>query len=288
MDDFCALTLFDKLPALTAGVFQDELQKLEPSSPVAVTETAAGLEIRCGEVVASVTALAKPLDDQQAVASIGMADLPEADAQRLMQHRCHVAVRSEGHGAPVEQMILLLKSGMVLCSMGGWALCVPSCGLCIQAPELENTIALNRQGPRVWGLDDAEGTLPAYQPKNLWSSLREDAQPASLLAGFVPAKVENTTWFFSAGHSLLGLPEIAYSDGSLEDFYAIRELFRYLLHYFYQNPEKMRAGAIVKTTDSALVFSLHELPERYGELQAATGTLRLRMTSSSEPGDEWN
>lgn len=288
MNDYCAIAIFDALPALHADGLQNELLKLEPSSPVTVHESDAGLEIRCGEVRARVIASDKPIDDQQAVASIGMADLSEADAQRLMQHRCHIAVRSEGAGSPMDQLILLLKTGIALCGMGGWALCVPSCGLCIQAPELASTIALNQQGPRVWGLDDAEGTLPAYEPKDLWTSLREDAQPASLLVGFVPAKVENTTWFFSAGHSLLGLPEIAYSDGSVEDFYAVRELFRYLLHYFYQNPDKMRAGAIVKTTDSALVFSLHTLPERYEELQAATGTLRLRMTSSSEPGDEWN
>src|SRR5690606_30218693 len=91
---------------------------------------------------------------------------------------------------------------------------------------------LNRGGPRVWGVDEAEGDLPGYDKYTLWESLRCEAQPVNLLVGFIPAQIQGNTWFFSAGHSFFGLPEIVFPDATLDDFHTVRGLFGYIFPYF--------------------------------------------------------
>lgn len=289
LNSFAAIILFDKAPRLDTAELASRLTALEPgvSASVADADRCGKLRVECGAASGVITVVSGQIPEQEAIASIGMVDLPEADVQRLLGHGGYVQLIADDAGSLMDRMILLIKSGMALCTMGGWALCLPSSGLCMQAEELARIVSLNASGPRVWGLDEAEAALPGYEPRELWESLRQEAQPANLLVGFVPAQVENETWFFSAGHSLFGLSELAYSDGTLEDYETIRELFRYLFPFFFRQPEQLKPGTLVKVGGNELVISLHALPKRFAELQATTGTLRLRLITASESDDEW-
>ena len=289
MDDFCALVPFAELPRVECPALMGALCALEPGEPAGVHQRPDGtLDIWAGHARGRISFHAGVMPEQSEIASIGMADLPEVEANRLRRHSAYALLECHPDaGTAMDRMILMIKTGMVLCDNGGWALCVPAGGICVRAAELEEFAALNREGPRVWRLDEAEGQLPGYVPRHLWESLRKEAQPSSLLVGFVPAQVENTTWFFSAGHSLFGLPEIVYSDGTLEDFESIRALFRFLMPYFYLNPGSVRPRKIIRTAGNELAISLHQLPERYNELQASTGTLRLRLMETTEIDSEW-
>lgn len=290
IEDFTAIVLFAKPPTLDAGALGEAVSALEPGKAATANPAADGtVKLECGGASVHISAHKGAMPDEAAVSSIGMADLPEADAIRYASHAAHVIIQcNNAVGDPMARIILLLKCGMVLCAGGGWAMCLPSSGLCVPAEDLAQIIQMNETGPRVWGLEEAEGALPGYQPRHLWECLREEAQPAKLLVGFVPAEVEHSTWFFSAGHSLFGIPEIAYSDGSLEDFPTIRELFRFIFPYFYLNPAELKPGKVVRTSDSELTISVHALPERFAELQASTGTVRVRLVSATEADSEWD
>lgn len=290
IDDFAAIVLFAKTPTLDVAALGAAVSSLESGTTAKADPAPDGSVIlESGGASAHITAHKGPMPHDASVASLGMADLPESDVLQLTRHGAHVVIQCDrAVGDPMARIILLLKCGMALCAAGGWALCIPSSGQCIPAAELEHITALNAKGPRVWGLEEAEGALPAYEPRGLWESLREEAQPARLLVGFVPAEVEHSTWFFSAGHSLFGLPEIAYSDGSLEDFPTIRELFRFIFPYFYLNPAELKPGKVVRTSDSELTISVHALPERFSELQASTGTVRVRLAGATEADSEWD
>lgn len=289
LNSVAAIVIFAGPVSVDASSLEEFLQKLAPDEPVSVRQSPEGLDVQSAGTSALISFVKGPMPDEDAVASIGMADLSEADAAHLLTHKAHARIQTGGDGPVMERMILLIRCGMALCDVGGWALCVPSSGLCIRGERLKKILALDAKGPRVWGLDEAdENVPPGYEATNLWNSLRQNAQPSELLVGFVPALVENQTWFFSAGHSLFDLPEIAFSDGSIEEFAAIRELFGYLFPYFYKRPDKLRPGSSVKTAGDEMTISFHALPERFDHLQATTGTLRLRMLTTSGMDDEWS
>ncbi len=289
LNSVAAIVIFAGPVSVDPVLLEGYLQKLAPGEAVSVRKDSEGLVVESGGTNALISFVKGPMSDEDAVASIGMADLAETEAAHLLTHKAYARIQTGDDGAAMERMILLIRCGMALCDVGGWALCVPSSGLCIRAERLKEIIALDAKGPRVWGLDEAdEHVPPGYEPAGLWDSLRQNAQPSELLVGFVPALVENQTWFFSAGHSLFDLPEIAFSDGSIEEFGAVRELFGYLFPYFYKRPEKLKPGSSVRTAGDEMTISFHALPERFDHLQATTGTLRLRMLTTSGMDDEWS
>jgi hypothetical protein len=187
----------------------------------------------------------------------------------------------------MEAIILLLKTGMALCELGGLALCIPACGICLMADTLEKYTALNQGGPRAWGVDESEAALGNYEKHTLWDSLRAEAEPAEIVVGFVPAQVDGKAWFFSAGHSLFGMPELALSTGNLEDYAAIREFFRVAFRSFYQNPTAMQAGQTVQISD-VITLALEPLPAKYKDFEASTGTLMVRVVESFAPDKDWD
>lgn len=291
-EEFVAIVLYGAPPRLSASELAQAARDLEPGAPLDIVpgESQDAFTLRAGDVRMRLAINNQPMPEDAAISSIGMADMPEQDAQRLMRHNACVMLTCDSGSAAtsMEQIIAALKLGMVLCAAGGWALCLPSSGLCVKAEELASLRQMNEAGPRVWGIDESEADLPGYVKYSLWESLRREAQPANLLVGFVPAQVENSTWFFSAGHSFFGLPEVVFSEGTLDDFQTIRDLFRFIFPYFYQRPETMQAGQVVKTQDSELSIKLEDLPPLYSELQSPTGTLRVRLMGSTAPDSDWD
>lgn len=291
IDDFVAIVLFEKVPSLDAATLETAMRDLEPAMSVKVRSAArpGTLLIAAGVVEAACSACSGQMPEEATVSSLGMADLEEAERNRLLAHGAHVILEctATSPGAPIDKMILLLKVGMALCSQGGWAVCIPACGLCLTEADLHSLAETDHQGPRAWAVDDAEAELGSYETLSLWESLRRDAQPANLLVGFVPAEVEGKTWFFSGGHSLFNLPELVFTDGTIDDFEAVREYFRFLFPYFYNNPQAVGGGENVRI-DETLSFQLEELPERYAELQSSTGTLRVRLVETSGRDTDWD
>lgn len=291
IDDFVAIVLFDQAPRLDAASLQVAMLILEPAAPVTVRPAARPdtLLLAAGVVEATLSACPGQMPEEAAVSSLGMADIDEDERAHLLTHSSHIIIEctATSPGKPMDKMIALIKTGMALCSQGGWAVCFPACGLCLTATELHELAETNRQGPRAWAVDEAEAALGSYETHSLWDSLRMEAQPANLVVGFVPAQVEGKTWFFSGGHSLFNMPELVFTDGSIDDFEAVREYFRFLFPYFYKNPGSFKGGQIVEI-DETLSFQLDELSDRYAELQSSTGTLRVRLVETSGRDTDWD
>lgn len=282
LDKFIAIVLYETRPSLSAPGLETAVRELEPGGAVTVEAGAAddSLLLKIDHMLVTVTARAGQMPEEAAVTSLGMADLNENDMQRVMNHGAHVMLEcsEEGHPEPMEKMIALVRTGMALCNNGAMAMCLPASGLCLLSEQLQRISELDNRGPRVWGVDDeAEVELAGYEKYTLWESLRQQAQPAFLLVGFVPAEVDGQTWFFSAGHSLFGMPEIAYADGNLEEFHTIRGLFRFIFANLYQQHGGAEPGRIMKTNDPALSIALEKLHPNYAELESPTGTLLVRL-----------
>ena len=288
-EEFIGLVIFDGMPVADAAGTQAALQALEPRLPVEVSPAGNGLRARLGSLAVQLDFVNAPLHEQEAISSLGMSNLPEDVRHRLLEHKCHVRLTCESgcDAAPAEGMVALLKLGMVLCAQGGLALCVPTCGNCHPADVLAAYAAENQQGPRAWGVEDAESELVTYERYTLWDSLRAQAEPAELMVGFVPAQLGEGTWFFSAGHSLYGMPELAWADGSIEDFSAVKEFFRVLFRTYFKRPQDMTFGQSLQLSGS-VTLNLERLPEKYRQFEASTGTLMVRVTESLFPDKDWD
>lgn len=289
-DDFTAIVLYDAVPVADAERMQKDLFQLEPELPAFVRpgRGASELFVKLPDSQAVVAFYDRPMAEEAAVSSLGMADLPERDRERLQRHRAHAIISCESAQVadPINRLILMLKLGMVLCEDTGMALCIPASGVVLTREELGKLMRLNAEGPRAWGVDESEAALGNYEQHTLWNSLRQEGQPAELLVGFVPAEVEDRTWFFSAGHSLFGLPELAYAEGNIEDFSTVREYFRYLFRHFYRNPGQMRKGQLVPV--GGMTLSLESLPLRYREFEATTGTLMVKLVEAYPTDKDWD
>lgn len=290
-EDFVGLVIFDRLATLDAASLAPMLLALEPEQPAEIIPgSGGGFTARFGDLDVQVQPFNGPMPEQAAIASLGMADLPEDVRDRLLRHGAHVTLTCDAVAAakaPANAMICLIKLGMALCDKGGLALCIPACGICHTAPTLADLRRLNDAGPRAWGVDDAESELVTYERYTLWGSLRAQAEPARLLVGFVPAELEGRTWFFSAGHSLFAMPELAYGNGTIDDYAAVREYFRVLFRSYYRRPQDMAFGQSVQLS-GALTLNLERLPEKYRQFEAETGTLLVRVTESLFPDRDWD
>lgn len=288
-DEFLAIVPFDKQPPLDAASLEQAVRAMEPNRSVGVRPTPTGMIIQFGNLRARVTFHNAPMPEEAAVSSMGMANLPEADRVRLLKHRYHASIICEEVSieSPMEAMIVLLKMGTALCMTRGMAVCLPACGICLTAQHMLEYIRLNEDGPRAWGVDEAEAALANYERNTLWDSLRTQAEPVGLLIGFVPAEIAGRTWFFSAGHSLFGLPELAYMGGSVDEYDSVREFFRVIFRAYYNQPRAMRAGQTLQLSDAASL-ALEALPERYKEFEATTGTLLVRVQETFSPDKDWD
>ena len=294
IEDCAAIALFNKMPQLDAISLEMRVREMEQNVPMQVQKTAesGGLLVKAGDVRMTVVPYPGSAPDEVVVPCLGMADLARQDIEVLQRHQGHVVLTCEKSArySSMDDVIVLLKFAVALCDLGACGVCVPASGLSFLARDLREFDQMNRSGPRVWGVEEAEveTNLPAYEKHSLWNSLRREAQPAGLVVGFVPAEVGGSTWFFSAGHSLFGLPEIAYRDGTLDDFQALRELFRFLFSYFYQRPELIVPGQVIKTDDSSLTLLLQTLPSEYSELQSPTGTLLVSVVNDDVADSDWD
>lgn len=291
IDDFIAIVLFDKPLVPDAADLAVAMRSLEPGVGVEVRPglKAATFSICSRGVNAAMSVFSGRMPEEASVSSLGMADIDEQERQRLASHGAHIVIRCApgGTAPPIEKCILLLKAGMALCARGGWAVCIPASGLCLTGALLDDLIDTNNQGPRAWAVDEAEAALGSYEAHTLWDSLRLEAQPSNLLVGFVPAEVDGSTWFFSGGHSLFGLPELVFSDASIEDFAIVREYFRFLFPYLYNQSQKVTAGQSIPI-DEIVSFVLEDLPEKHAELQSTTGTLRVRLVETPQGDADWD
>lgn len=291
MDDFSSVVLYQLFPQWDLPALQKILESLESDVHVDVQDGPGSGEVvvRIGKATGVLIPAEGPMPEEMAIASLGMADIPESDRKYLVNHGAHVQVLcDENHGvAPIEKMIFLVKIGMALCYEEGLALCIPASGNCLTGRKLNDLQAMNSKGPRAWGIDDSEAALVPYEQHTLWNSLRHEGQPAELLVGFVPAEIDGRTWFISAGHSLFGMPEIVYYDGDIHDFHSAREYFRYFFRRYFSNPGRMVAGESIQVSDTT-VFALEPMPDKYHEFQASTGTLLVKLIESPLQEKDWN
>ncbi len=290
-EEFTAIVLYHEQPNLDVEQLQKDLFQLEPELPAFVRagRGVSELFVRLPDAQAVVAFYNRPMSEEAAVSSLGMADIPDDERGRLQHHRTHAIISCDSvqNSEPINKLILMLKLGMILCRTDGLALCIPASGICLTREALGSLARLHSEGPRAWGVDEAEAALGNYEQHTLWNSLRIEGQPAELLVGFVPAQVEDNTWFFSAGHSLFGLPEIAYAEGNIEDFATVREYFRFLFRHFFRNPDQMKKGKSVSVGD-AVSISLEALPRRYREFEAATGTLLVKLVEAFPTDKDWD
>lgn len=289
IDGFEAYILFDAPPVFSATDFQEAMTILEPTRVASVTEGADRWIIQLGNVLANITCIDSPMPEVAAVSSVGMADIDEGERKRLMQHKAHCVVRCDEIETefPTTAMIFLLKVGMALCEADGLALCLPASGICLTQDVLRHYKELNDGGPRAWGVEEAEQGLATYEMYKLWDSLRSEGEPAPLMVGFVPAQIDGTTWFFSAGHSLFGMPELAYNSGSLEDYTVIRQFFRVAFRRYFGRPEDLKPGSRIVINDG-VSMTMAALPKQYRDFESSTGTLLVSILETVTQDQDWD
>lgn len=290
MREFVAIVPFDRLLPLPAEVLQPLVQGLEPHRPCTISQGPAhSLLVSSGAVTATVSFEEGPMPQEWEVSSLGMANISDDERSRIQRYRAHARLECPDAPPPepIESVILLVKLGMALCEARGLALCIPASGICVTAPTLQGYAMLNEAGPRAWGVDEAEAALANYECSTLWDSLRNQAEPADLLVGFVPAEIEGRTWFFSAGHTLFGLPELAFIGTAIDEYEAVREFFRLIFRTYFRTPAHLRAGTVLPISDVA-TLELEPLPARYAEFQASTGTLLVKLTETFLPDKDWD
>lgn len=174
-----------------------------------------------------------------------------------------------------------------MCEANGRALCLPASGICLTQDVLLRYKKMNDDGPRAWGVEESEQSLATYEMYKLWDSLRSEGEPAPLMVGFVPAQIDGITWFFSAGHSLFGMPELAYNSGTLEDYSTIRQFFRLVFRRYYGHPEGLKAGSNILINDG-FSMKMEALPKQYRDFESSTGTLLVSIWESVIQDQDWD
>ena len=290
-EEFIAIILFESLPkaVMSASALQQATNVLEAGHDIAISIAGNSLEVIAGATSAKVMFFNGPMPKEASISSLGMADLPEEERERLGRHKAHVTITCgpSDKCQPIETLVTMLKLGITMCELGGIAFCLPASGICLPADTLLGYATRNEAGPRAWGVDDTEADVGVYERLTLWDSLRTQAEPDELLVGFVPAEIQGRCWFFSAGHTLFNLPELAYEGASLDEVATIRGFFRVVFHAFFNRPGALKAGQSIILSES-LTLVMEELPAEFKEFQASTGTLLVRPQETVSPDADWD
>jgi hypothetical protein len=104
--------------------------------------------------------------------------------------------------------------------------------------------------------------------------------PAELLVGFLPAEVDGEIWFLSAGHTIFGLPELAYNAQDFSEMEELDEHFKSIFYYMFENGPVIRAGQTL-SYDEGIAFRFDDLPPARKQLEAPHGTLVVQIEGGS-------
>lgn len=291
-EPFQSYVLFNEFPKVDAARLKADLESLESGddsdmfevSDFAMRATEEGSVL--GGVISQgglnliVQVLPRPLTEGNSFNPIEVAALPEEQREQMRQHRVHAQLTCMGAEGfhPVEPMILQLKVAMALMEQGGTGYANESNCTCFP-PEIMNAFAEQAR------IDAREtGEQPEDDDEHwhgsLWDSLRSEGLPGELLVGFLPADVDGQLWFLSAGHSLFGLPELAYQAEDFGEIEEVEEHFKNIFYYMFENGPVLGPGHSMGYDEQA-AFSFEPLPEDRKQLEGPHGTLLVKI---ADPG----
>jgi len=286
-DGFHAFVLFQEFPRIDSEALRDYILALEQDDDTdcEVSEfTMRASEqgsvysgvVSCGDLHVTVQVMGQPLPEMSLRSTVEVAAMSEEDRDRLRHHRVHARMTCMGGEDyhPIESMILLLKTGMGLIQQGGLAIANEQNCTCFSSDMMT---AFAEQITEPLELEEDEELGPDEELTiNAWESLRTEGLPGELLVGFLPADIEGQIWCFSVGHTLFGLPELAYQALELSEVEEVEEHFRNIFSFIYENGPVISPGHTM-SYEGGISFKFHELPPDCKNFEAATGTLLLTI-----------
>ncbi|MGI8905267.1 MAG: hypothetical protein ACR2IE_02110 [Candidatus Sumerlaeaceae bacterium] len=295
IEAFQCFVLFNEFPRMDAEALREYLVALEPEGTapevsefnMRATEHGSSVSsgvVTCGKLNVAVQVHGHALPEETFRSTVEIAALPEDYRDTLRQHRVYASLTCLGSDEyhAIESAILLLKTSMGLIAQGGLAVvnennytCFPAEVMEAYADQaIEDAIRPTESAGEPPEADD--GTLTS-----LWDSLRDEGMPGELLVGFLPAEVDGEIWFLSAGHTIYGLPELAYRAEDLNEIEDIDEHFKTIFYYMFENGPVVRPGQSLGYEES-VAYHFSELPPERKNLEAPHGTLFVTIEAAEE------
>lgn len=293
METFQCFVLFNEFPRIDVQDMREYMAALEPSGePCEISEfnmratdkgsLSSGV-ISCAKLNVAVQVHGQQLPETTFQSTVEIAPVPEDTREELRDHRVYASLTCLGADEyhPIEAVILLLKTAMALVRQGALALVNENNYTCFPAEVLEayadQVLEDATREPEELDLESED------EPhKTLWENLRDEGMPAELLVGFLPAEVDGEIWFLSAGHTIFGLPELAYNAQDFSEMEEMDEHFKSIFYYMFENGPVIRAGQTL-SYDEGVAFRFAELPQARKQLEAPHGTLLVQI-EANEPG----
>jgi hypothetical protein len=289
IETFQSFVLFNEFPRFDVEQMREFIRSLEPSaSPCEVSDfnmratekgsISSGV-ISCGKLNVALQVHGHTLPEEVFGKTVEIAPLPEEYRESLRDHRVYASITCLGADEyhPIESAILLLKAGMALVAQGGLAVANQNNYTCIPADVIEAYAerAIEDAAAHTEA-ESAELQETEESHDSLWESLRSEGAPGELLIGFLPAEIDGDIWFLSAGHTLFGLPELAWRAEDFSEIEEVDEHFKTIFYYLFENGPVIRAGSSLNLDDSP-PFRFSELPTEHKDLEAPHGTLLVSV-----------
>jgi hypothetical protein len=124
---------------------------------------------------------------------------------------------------------------------------------------------LARQGgvgiasPETWSAFVPRITELMEQP-GFWPPFYEKGIPAILAVGFVKVHRGDELWFITKGHTLYGLPDLAYRAASHDEAERIFDLFSNIFHYMMDVGPVIEAGHTMEMETDGVVMRFDTPP----------------------------
>jgi hypothetical protein len=286
IEAFQSFVLFNEFPRLDPEALRAYLDSLEPGgTKCEVSEfnmranehgSVSSAVVTCGKLNVTLQVHGHTLPEDTFRSTVEIAPIPEDYRDTLRQHRVYAALTVLGSDEyhPIESVILLLKLSMGLVAQGGLAVVNENNYTCFPAEVMEAYADQAMEDAAEIGTEDADDE----ESQTLWDSLREEGMPGELLVGFLPAEVDGEVWFLSAGHTIYGLPELAYRAEDFGEIEDIDDHFKTIFYYMFENGPVVRPGQTLAYED-AVAFHFSELPAERKNLEAPNGTLLVTIHS---------
>lgn len=261
---------FDEFPTLDPKQLESDIENFEPEAPpcevgeVKVQEKdefkIGSFPAIMGRTVLAVLVHNVPCPDEATMRAVESMPLQDDEKAKLLDHQAFALVNCiDTESEPIEKLIAMMKLAFALVKQGATGIAMA-----------EN-----------WNAFPAK-LVREFANYPFWGDLRQNADPVQLFVRFLPVRNEKgEAWCLSKGHTLFGLPELAYrvEDPDHEDLESIESLFQGIFSYMFQHGPVIHAGNTMEVGDQFLRFREPSEDEE-DFFDSATGTLVLSIGAS--------
>lgn len=222
--------LFNTFPVLDPARLRQCVNNLEAGQPLCtasvfqVSQRAGNRQVATGLITfpdcqVVVIVHGWPVPKNTAKSTIEASCWPNEVKATLSRHAAYALCTVVGEAKPIDKLIALYKICVGLIDQGAVGIANDQTWSCYPSPVLD---LLKEHGA--------------------WASLRREGIPAELVVNFIKAEVDGQPWFFSKGHSMFGLPELAYEAQSESEAGELRGIFNNVFYYLFERGPVVHRG----------------------------------------------